>query len=322
MHPTGTHSVEDGDAFVEAETHDRRQIDLPQVQQQLVTAVVALGKPTVLVLFNGGSVALPAAVLGASNVAIIEAGYPGTRGSEAIASALFGAAAPPATTAGAATTTTTAAARYVDRFGRLPYSILPQSWTNDNRMDQMDLAITPGRTYKYLLNTSAAQFHFGAGLQLARLSLDLAPSRPLRTVSAATLAASPANHTYSLTLTNLPTSRYPCEAVITMYASPKSLPTQPAHHPLLGHRQLVGFQRVGTATSHGLAPGESTTVVFTVSAADLSVVDFGGSGDRVLAPGEYELSWETGSDEAAVRGLPLSITGAEVLIERYPVPAE
>ena len=80
--------------------------------------MVSLGKPTVIVLLNGGAVALPSTILSASNVAIIEAGYPGTRGSEALASALF---------AGTAETP------YVDRFGRLPYSIFPQSWTVDNR---------------------------------------------------------------------------------------------------------------------------------------------------------------------------------------------
>ena len=30
-----------------------------------------------------------------------------------------------------------------------------------------------------------------------------------------------------------------------MFMSPKTLPTQPKDHPLLGHRQLVSFQRVG-----------------------------------------------------------------------------
>ena len=48
----------------------------------LSQAVIALGKPTVIVLINGGSVALKQE-MAAKNVAIVEAFYPGTRGSEA-----------------------------------------------------------------------------------------------------------------------------------------------------------------------------------------------------------------------------------------------
>eukprot|EP01043_Picozoa_sp_COSAG02_P003232 COSAG02_NODE_78_length_40609_cov_19.893730_17_plen_632_part_00 len=258
QHMTQTGSMEDGDAYVEAETHDRRRIDLPMPQQQLANDVVALGKPTTIVLLNGGAVALPSNILSASNVAIIEAGYPGTRGSEAIASAIF-----------AATTPQVAASSgtlYVDRFGRLPYSIFPQSWTLDNRMDEMDLAAPPGRTYKYSHDPSLIQFEFGAGLQLSRLSLSLVHQPRTRAMT------DDDNYTYSLNLTNV--GRYHTEAVVSMFMSPKTLPTQPKDHPLLGKRQLMSFQRLGTAAG-GLAPGESTTVTFVVGGYDLSIVDFG-----------------------------------------------
>lgn len=263
QHNTQTGSMEDGDAYVEAETHDRRRIDLPMPQQRLAIDVVALGKPTTIVLFNGGAVALPSKVLSASNVAIIEAGYPGTRGSEAIALSIF-AIAPQATASSEAV--------YVDRFGRLPYSIYPQSWTLSNRMDQMDLAAPPGRTYKYSQDPAVIQFEFGAGLQLAQLSLTLVHHRH----STSTTMAVNDNFTYSLNITNLPSSRCNTEAVVAMFMSPKTLPTQPKDHPLLRHRQLVSFQRLGTTTG-GLAPGESTTATFVVGAYDLSLVDFGKS---------------------------------------------
>lgn len=42
-----------GDEFIEAETHDRQSIDLPATQHELAAAVIALGKPTVIVLLNG-----------------------------------------------------------------------------------------------------------------------------------------------------------------------------------------------------------------------------------------------------------------------------
>ena len=48
----------------------------------------------------------------------------------------------------------------------------------------------------------------------------------------------------------------------------------------------------------------------------------GGQGDRILAPGEYELSWETGSAEATVGGVGLRLSGDELVVEPYPQPAK
>lgn len=46
------------DESVEAESHDRTSIDLPGCQHNLSAAVLALGKPTVIVLLNGGMLAI------------------------------------------------------------------------------------------------------------------------------------------------------------------------------------------------------------------------------------------------------------------------
>jgi len=76
------------DESVEGEAHDRTSIDLPYVQHQLAAAIVATGKPVVLVLLNGGMLDISAekATVGA----MVEAGYPGFWGSFAIADTLFG----------------------------------------------------------------------------------------------------------------------------------------------------------------------------------------------------------------------------------------
>ncbi|MBK7607534.1 MAG: glycoside hydrolase family 3 C-terminal domain-containing protein [Saprospiraceae bacterium] len=67
---------------------DRTKLALPQVQQDLIRSIQALGKPTVLVLLNGSALAvnwenehLPA---------ILEAWYPGQAAGTAIADVLFG----------------------------------------------------------------------------------------------------------------------------------------------------------------------------------------------------------------------------------------
>jgi beta-glucosidase len=67
---------------------DRTSIDLPAAQQSLLEHIVALRKPTVLVLMNGSAVAVNWAQ--ANVPAIVEAWYPGQAGGQAIADVLFG----------------------------------------------------------------------------------------------------------------------------------------------------------------------------------------------------------------------------------------
>jgi beta-glucosidase len=66
---------------------DRTSIDLPAAQQRLLERIVAVGKPTVLVLLNGSALAVNWAQ--ANVPAIVEAWYPGQAGN-AIADVLFG----------------------------------------------------------------------------------------------------------------------------------------------------------------------------------------------------------------------------------------
>lgn len=74
------------------EAASRSSLDLPGQQQQLLDAVVATGKPVVLVLLNGRPLNITWA---AEHVpAILETWYPGTQGGNAIANLIFGKAAP------------------------------------------------------------------------------------------------------------------------------------------------------------------------------------------------------------------------------------
>ena len=68
---------------------DRTRIDLPAAQQRLLERIVAVGKPTVLVLLNGSALAVNWAQ---DHVpAIVEGWYPGQAGGTALADVLFGA---------------------------------------------------------------------------------------------------------------------------------------------------------------------------------------------------------------------------------------
>jgi beta-glucosidase len=74
------------------EAASRSSLDLPGDQQHLFEAATALGKPIVLVLFNGRPLNLTWA---SEHVpAILEAWYPGTQGGSAVANLLFGDAVP------------------------------------------------------------------------------------------------------------------------------------------------------------------------------------------------------------------------------------
>lgn len=73
---------------ISGEGFDRSSLDLPGNQEQLLEAVVATGKPVVLVLENGRPLSIPWAK--AHVAAILEAWYPGELGGQAIAETLFG----------------------------------------------------------------------------------------------------------------------------------------------------------------------------------------------------------------------------------------
>jgi beta-glucosidase len=75
-------------ANMSGEAASRSTLDLPGIQEQMLEAVVATGKPVVLVLENGR----PLDIRWASEhvPAILEAWYPGTQGGDAVADVLFG----------------------------------------------------------------------------------------------------------------------------------------------------------------------------------------------------------------------------------------
>ncbi len=73
---------------ISGEGFDRASLNLPDNQEQLLEALVATGKPVILVLQNGRPLTLPWAKQHVP--AILEAWYPGEFGGQAIAETLFG----------------------------------------------------------------------------------------------------------------------------------------------------------------------------------------------------------------------------------------
>jgi beta-glucosidase len=129
---------------ISGEGFDRSDLDLPGNQEQLLEAVVATGKPVVLVLENGRPLTIGWAKEHVP--AILEAWYPGEFGGRAIAETLFGENNP----SGHLTIT-------------FPRSVgeLPDFYNSDR-----------SRTYKYVDDNGLPLFPFGFGLSYTSFRFD------------------------------------------------------------------------------------------------------------------------------------------------------
>jgi beta-glucosidase len=114
------------------ESRDRADLGLPGVQQELVEAVAAVGKPTIVVLINGRPLAIPWI---AENIpAIVEAWLPGEEGGAAVADVLFGDVNP----GGKLTMTVPRAVGQVPIF----YNHKPSGGHSNWHTDYVDLSVT------------------------------------------------------------------------------------------------------------------------------------------------------------------------------------
>jgi len=144
---------------VEAEGRDRRTLDLPGAQEQLLEAVYAANPHTALVLMTAG----PLAVTWAQDhlPAILSAWYPGESGGTAIARALFGLDNPG---------------------GHLPYTVYASL---DGVPPQNEYDVSKGFTYQYFKGIPL--YAFGLGLsytkfEFAHLEIKRAAAGPTKEI--------------------------------------------------------------------------------------------------------------------------------------------
>ena len=127
---------EEGDAYNAAYSGDRPDLFLPRTQRNLVSKVLAVGKPTVIVLMAGSAMDLEDACDKVN--AILVSWYPGARGGKAIAELLLG--------------------------KESPSGKLPLTFYRNEQLDEMpafdDYALK-GRTYRYFEGTPRYPFGFG-----------------------------------------------------------------------------------------------------------------------------------------------------------------
>jgi beta-glucosidase len=218
---------------------DRHDLALPGAQERLLEAVVAAGKPVVVVLTGGGAVAVPWAAAHAA--ALLQVWYPGEEGGTAVADVLFGDANPA---------------------GRLPITIyrsvadLPPFADYSMR----------GRTYRYL--DREPLYRFGAGLSYTRFRYG-APS----------LVPAPADAggriNVSVEVEN--TGSRAGDEVVQLYVLPRAAPPYAPRRWLAdfarvslaaGERRTIGFflraralEMVDEAGRRQLVPGQVTLAI-------------------------------------------------------------
>lgn len=219
-----------------AESRSRSDITLPGVQSQLAQAVLATGKPVVVVLMNGRPIAL-AEILGKAGAAI-ETWFLGVESGPAIVDVLTGKVSPA---------------------GRLPAGLPRNSGTSPTFY-----AHNPtGRPADPDLLKDTARYHdvevgplypFGHGLSYASFAYaDLALDRAAIGLEGAVAI--------SLSVTN--TGKVAADEVVQLYVrDPVALVARPV-------KELRGFVRVA------LKPGETRRVTFRLTAAQVAFWDAG-----------------------------------------------
>jgi beta-glucosidase len=134
----------------EGESLDRDTLALPGDQENLVEKVLDVGKPTVVVLMNGGAMSFADARRRAA--AVLEAWYPGEVGGPALADVLFGDYNP---------------------FARLPVTF----YQSDADLPPFDDYRMQGRTYRYF--NGQVSYPFGFGLSYSTYALSHLAATPL-----------------------------------------------------------------------------------------------------------------------------------------------
>lgn len=246
---------------MEGEGHDRPSMDLPDQQSDLIRAVAAINKKTIVVLNNGTPVTMTNWLNRVP--AVIETWFPGQEGGTALAAILFG---------------------DVNPSGKLPDTLAA------NRDDYSDAGNFPGKNL---------EVHYAEGIYVGYRHFDKAGIKPLfpfgyglsyTTFDYKRLQLSNANLSpdgsviASVDIIN--TGKRAGEEVAELYIH--------ALHPKIDRPvcELKGFAKVA------LAPGETKTVDFTITPRDLAYFDVPGHQWKADV-GKYEI--EVGASSRDIR---------------------
>jgi beta-glucosidase len=236
---------------------DRTSLDLIGRQEELVKAMVALGKPVIVFLFNGRPLSINYV---AENVPVIyECWYLGQENGRAVADVLFGDSNPG---------------------GKLPISV-PRS------VGHLPVFYNykPSARRGYLWDDVSPLYAFGYGLSYTTFKIEnpRLTKKRIRTDGATQLVVDVTN-----------TGKRAGSEVVQLYIRDLvSSVTRPI-------KELKGFRKVQ------LEPGESTTVTFNITPAELSFFDV--NMKYVVEPGDFEIMVGNSSRDADLTRLILRVT--------------
>ncbi|WP_215699013.1 glycoside hydrolase family 3 N-terminal domain-containing protein [Clostridium sp. MCC353] len=256
------------------EGKDRCSLELPGVQQQLLEAVCAVGKPVVLILYGPGIFALPWAC--EHTAAMIQAWMPGQYAAEVMADALDGTN----NFSGKLTTT-------------VPRSVGQTPVTYNHRMgsgyasntDPMGSLIFTGG---YVDQPSQPLFCFGHGLSYTTFALSefAVESREMATDGTIVVSCAVAN-----------TGERQGDEVVQLYYHTKKA------HVVRPVKQLAGFKKVS------LEPGEKKRVTFRLKTSQLGY--YNEEMEFVVEPTVMDIMIGTSAHQIAYTG-EITLTGEKV----------
>ncbi len=231
------------------EASSMSNISLQQSQENLLQALLATGKPVVVVLFNGRPMTL--GWEDAHVNAMLDVWFPGTEAGNAIADVLFGNYNP----SGKLTTS------FPQNVGQIP---IYYNHKNTGR------PLMPGDGHKfksdYLDVTNEPLYPFGYGLSYTSFNYS-APVLSKTNISG--------NEGLTATVTVTNTGNYDGEEVVQLYLHDKVASITPAV------KELKGFQKIF------LKKGESKQVVFNINHSDLMF--YNSDLKLIAEPGEFEV---------------------------------
>jgi beta-glucosidase len=237
-------------AEMSGESSSRSDISLPENQRELLKALLATGKPIVMVLFNGRALALPWE--NANVPAILDVWFGGTEAGHAIADVLFGRVNP----SGKLPVT------FPQNVGQVPLFYnhkntgrpLPEGqWFQKFRSNYLDVSNDP--LYPFGYGLSYTQFTYG---ELKPSSNTIKGNGPL---------------TADITVTN--SGKYEGTEIVQLYIRDLvGSVTRPV-------KELKGFQKIS------LKAGETRTVSFTITPEDLKFYNYDLNFD--WEPGDFEI---------------------------------
>jgi hypothetical protein len=305
------------DQTTEAENFDRYSLGLPGAQQDLLEAVAKVQPNVVLVLQNGGPIAVDWAVSSPRVRAILDVFQPGELGGDAILNLLTGSAVPS---------------------GKLPYTMYTEAFAASRSVDassggkcgtgdcgarhpmETDLRAQGGVTSWW--STQPALYDFGFGLSYTNFTYKWSNTPPASsTVDIAEFAehydyhASVHGHSsldnatallppdvmHSVTVSNTGSRVADCVVLAFVTSTANSNDDTPL-------KKLFGFERLSK-----LAPGEARSVSFASGPAELANYDYRGA--LVLRAGQVGI--EVGDVVSPARRL-LALEGEDAVL-RAPI---